>query len=126
LLINEGTGEKPSFPWPQQTNKNELTKESLPTRNLGKESFKDCSNGKISQMDLKSYLEEIKAVLFGAEGIGYAYLFGSALKRLLPDSDVDILVGGDLDFEQKTALAMEFVFTFEKECGPRPGERVLP
>jgi predicted nucleotidyltransferase len=58
-------------------------------------------------MDLKNYLEEIKAVLSGAEDIGYAYLFGSALKRLLPESDIDILVGGDLDFEQKTALAME-------------------
>jgi predicted nucleotidyltransferase len=62
---------------------------------------------KIFKMDLKSYLEEIKAVLSEAEGIGYAYLFGSALKQLLPESDVDILVGGDLDFEQKTALALK-------------------
>ncbi len=42
-----------------------------------------------------------------AESIGYAYLFGSALRRMLPESDIDILVGGNLDFEQRTALAME-------------------
>jgi hypothetical protein len=34
-------------------------------------------------------------------------VFGSAIKRLVPDSDVDILLGGDFDFEQKTRLAME-------------------
>ena len=53
------------------------------------------------------YIAEIRGILSRVEGVDYAYLFGSALKRLLPDSDVDILLGGDFDFEQKTRLAME-------------------
>ncbi len=58
-------------------------------------------------MEIERYIDEIKAVLAPVEGIGYAYLFGSALNRLLPDSDIDILLGGDLDFDEKTRLAME-------------------
>jgi predicted nucleotidyltransferase len=58
-------------------------------------------------MDLPKYVAEIKEILSRVEGVDYAYLFGSALKRLLPDSDIDILLGGDFDFDQKTSLAME-------------------
>jgi len=41
-------------------------------------------------MEKNQYSNEIKAVLAPVEGIDYAYLFGSALNRLLPDSDIDI------------------------------------
>jgi len=58
-------------------------------------------------MDLTNYVAEIKGILSRVERVDYAYLFGSALKRLLPDSDIDILLGGDFDFDQKTSLAME-------------------
>ena len=58
-------------------------------------------------MDLTNYVAEIKGILSRLERVDYAYLFGSALKRVLPDSDIDILLGGDFDFEQKTRLAME-------------------
>ena len=58
-------------------------------------------------MDLAEYISEIKGILSRVEEVHYAYLFGSALKRLLPDSDIDILLGGDFDFDQKTSLAME-------------------
>jgi len=58
-------------------------------------------------MDLPKLIAEIREILCQVEGVDYAYLFGSALKRLLPDSDIDILLGGDIDFEQKTSLAME-------------------
>ena len=57
--------------------------------------------------DLTTYIAEIKQILSHVKGIDYAYLFGSALNRLLPDSDIDILVGGDLGFDQKTKLSME-------------------
>jgi predicted nucleotidyltransferase len=58
-------------------------------------------------MDLAKYIAEIKGILSRVEGVDYAYLFGSALNQLLPDSDIDILLGGDFDFEQKTRLAMK-------------------
>jgi predicted nucleotidyltransferase len=65
-------------------------------------------------MELKQYIDVIGGILSRAEGIGYAYLFGSALKRLLPESDIDILVGGDLDFKLKTTLAMELSLRLER------------
>jgi predicted nucleotidyltransferase len=58
-------------------------------------------------MEVNQYIDEIKAVLAPVEGLDYAYLFGSALNRLLPNSDIDILVGGDLDFGRKTRLSMD-------------------
>lgn len=36
----------------------------------------------------------------------YAILFGSALKRLLAHSDIDLLIGGDLDAGQKADLSV--------------------
>lgn len=56
---------------------------------------------------MNQYIDEIKTVLVPVEGLDYVYLFGSALNRLLPDSDIDILVGGDLDFGRKTRLSMD-------------------
>ena len=58
-------------------------------------------------MEVNQYIDEIKTVLAPVEGLDYAYLFGSALNRLLPDSDIDILVGGDLDFGRETRLSMD-------------------
>ncbi len=58
--------------------------------------------------------------------MAYAILFGSALKHLLAHSDIDLLIGGDLDSSQKTdlsaALALELrrpidiVSTKEARC----------
>jgi predicted nucleotidyltransferase len=58
-------------------------------------------------MEVNQYIDEIKTVLAPVEGLDYVYLFGSALNRLLPDSDIDILAGGDLDFGRKTRLSMD-------------------
>jgi uncharacterized protein len=66
-------------------------------------------------MDSQKFIAEIKDTLSQHEGIDYAYLFGSALKRLLPDSDVDILLGGNLDFEQKNRLAMELSLRLKRD-----------
>ena len=71
-------------------------------------------------------IEKIKSVLSGRGGVAYAILFGSALKHLLVHSDIDLLIGGDLDSSQKTdlsaALALELrrpidiVSTREARC----------
>jgi predicted nucleotidyltransferase len=65
-------------------------------------------------MELNEFIDEIRSVLSQAEGIDYAFLFGSALRRLLPDSDLDILVGGELDFDQKNRLAMKLALRLKR------------
>jgi predicted nucleotidyltransferase len=54
----------------------------------------------------KTEIENIKSVLSRRKGVDYAILFGSALKHLLAHSDIDLLIGGDLDLRQKTDLSM--------------------
>ena len=55
----------------------------------------------------KNEIENIKSVVFGRTEVDYAFLFGSALKHLLAHSDIDLLIGGDLDPRQKADLLME-------------------
>ena len=57
--------------------------------------------------DTKEIIEEIAHVLKPVKSIGYVFLFGSALTRLLPQSDIDILIGGEMDFNQKMLLMAE-------------------
>jgi predicted nucleotidyltransferase len=74
----------------------------------------------------KTEIEKIKSVVSGRRGVAYAILFGSAVKHLLAHSDIDLLIGGDLDPGQKTdlsaALALELrrpidiVLTKEARC----------
>jgi len=74
----------------------------------------------------KTEIEKIKSVVSGGRGVAYAILFGSAVKHLLAHSDIDLLIGGDLDPGQKTdlsaALALELhrpidiVLTKEARC----------
>lgn len=52
----------------------------------------------------KEIIDKIDHVLGPVESIDYAFLFGSALKRLLPQSDIDILIGGKMEFDQKMLL----------------------
>jgi predicted nucleotidyltransferase len=65
--------------------------------------------------NLPEYIDEIKQILSRVRGIDYAFLFGSTLNRRLPNSDIDILVGGDLDFSQKTSLASELSLRLKKD-----------
>jgi predicted nucleotidyltransferase len=53
----------------------------------------------------KIEIEKIKSVVSGRRGIAYTILFGSALKHLLAHSDIDLLIGGDLDQSQKIDLS---------------------
>ena len=61
----------------------------------------------LSEIDI----ETIKSVVSRRKEISYAILFGSALERLLPHSDIDLLIGGNLDRKMKsdlsTALALQ-------------------
>jgi predicted nucleotidyltransferase len=49
-------------------------------------------------------VDKIYHILNPMESIDYAFLFGSALRKLLPQSDIDILIGGEMDFDQKMLL----------------------
>ena len=62
----------------------------------------------------KDFLISIRRVLSRKRKIDYAFLFGSALKRLRPDSDVDILIGGNLNFGEKTDLAMDLAIRLKR------------
>lgn len=74
----------------------------------------------------KTEIEKIESVIVRREEVVYAILFGSALKRLLSHSDIDLLIGGDLDVRQKTDLSatlslelrrpIDIVLTKEARC----------
>ncbi len=53
---------------------------------------------------IQDIADSIEQVLRPVESIDYAFLFGSATGSLLPGSDIDILVGGDVDFNQRLSL----------------------
>lgn len=52
-------------------------------------------------------VNKIDQVLRSVESIDYAFLFGSALRKLLPQSDIDILIGGEIDFDRRLLLTAE-------------------
>ena len=58
---------------------------------------------------------KIKEALSKFEGIGYVFLFGSSLDKMRPESDVDILLGGDLTHADRTDLAMELELIFKRK-----------
>ena len=58
-------------------------------------------------MTTKEIIDKIDQVLRPVESVAYAFLFGSALQRLLPQSDIDILIGGTIDFDRKLLLTAE-------------------
>ncbi len=53
------------------------------------------------------YIEKIKTVLVKFKNIDYAFIFGSITKILLPESDIDILIGGELDFSERVDISIE-------------------
>jgi predicted nucleotidyltransferase len=74
----------------------------------------------------KTEIEKIISVVSSRRGIAYAVLFGSALKHLLAHSDIDLLIGGNLDTNQKIDLSatlalqlrrsVDIVLTKEARC----------
>lgn len=61
----------------------------------------------MTTVSVDDILEKIESVLMPVKAVDYAFLFGSALHRLLPQSDIDILIGGDLDFDRRLLLTAE-------------------
>ena len=55
----------------------------------------------------QSEIEKIKSVVSSKKGLAYAILFGSALRRLFPHSDIDLMIGGELTPLEKIDLSME-------------------
>jgi len=66
-------------------------------------------------MNEKDYLNSTREVLSRRGKIDYAFLFGSALKQLRPDSDIDILIGGLLNFGEKSNLAMDLAIRLKRD-----------
>lgn len=60
------------------------------------------------------YPEIIRKVLSDDERVAYAYLFGSVLTHLRDDSDIDILVGGDLDFDTRMDLTAKLSLALKR------------
>ena len=59
-------------------------------------------------------IQKIKSVISQKEEISYALLFGSARKRLLAHSDIDLLIGGDLNKNLKDDLSMELTLELKR------------
>jgi predicted nucleotidyltransferase len=63
----------------------------------------------------KAEIENIRSVVSSRRGVAYAILFGSALKRLLAHSDIDLMVGGELTPVEKADLLMELAVQLRRQ-----------
>jgi len=63
----------------------------------------------------EEYIKKIREVLSKFKKIDYAFIFGSVLKRPFQDSDVDILLGADLNTFEKIDLAMELELILKRK-----------
>ena len=64
---------------------------------------------------LEEYIKKIREVVSKSKKIDYAFLFGSVLKRPLPESDVDILLGAHLKPFEKIDLAVELELLLKRK-----------
>jgi len=69
---------------------------------------------------IEKYIGEIRKVLSEFEKIDYAFIFGSVLKKPLPGSDVDILVGAHLEPSGKIDLAMKLELILKRKVDVVP------
>ena len=60
-------------------------------------------------------IEKIRTVVASRRGVAYAILFGSALKRLLARSDIDLMVGGEVSPVAKADLWMELAIELGRQ-----------
>ena len=58
--------------------------------------------------------------------VSYAYLFGSGLTKLCGESDIDILVGGNLDFDSRMGLTAKLVLALRRSVDIVPAEDARP
>ena len=52
-------------------------------------------------------IEKIRSAVSSRKGVAYVILFGSATRRLLSHSDIDLMIGGELSSVEKADLSME-------------------
>ncbi len=60
-------------------------------------------------------IEKIRSILSSREGVAYAFLFGSALKRLAAHSDIDLMIGGELSPVEKADLLAELTVQLRRQ-----------
>ena len=60
-------------------------------------------------------IDKVKEILKKNRSVKYAFLFGSIIKKPSPCSDVDILIGGELDFSERTDLALELELILKRK-----------
>jgi len=60
-------------------------------------------------------VEKVRSVVSSRRGIAYAILFGSALKRLRAQSDIDLMVEGELSPVEKADLLMELAIELRRQ-----------
>lgn len=73
-------------------------------------------------MMIEDYIGKIREVLSKSKNIEYAFVFGSALRRLLPESDVDILIGGKLNSFERINLAFELELILKRKVDVVPAQ----
>ncbi len=66
-------------------------------------------------MALEEYKKHIRTFFEKIPDIDYVFLFGSVLKRLRPDSDIDILISGQLTIDQQLTLPVELGNIFKRK-----------
>ncbi len=64
---------------------------------------------------IEEFTKAINETLSKYERIDYAYIFGSFLKRPLKNSDIDILLGADLNPFEQIDLAMELELILKRK-----------
>jgi len=52
-------------------------------------------------------IERIRSAVSSKQGVAYAILFGSALRRLLTYSDIDLMIGGELSPRERADLSID-------------------
>ena len=67
-----------------------------------------------SVMLSQDFLNKIKRIFSRSRKIEYVFLFGSSLKKLTPESDVDFLIGGDLSFSERADLTMKLALALKR------------
>lgn len=77
-------------------------------------------------MTLEKQKDIIEGVLSPVDSVTYAFLFGSALTKLRKDSDVDILVGGDLDFDTRMDLTARLALALKRTVDLVPAQQTRP
>ena len=66
-------------------------------------------------MELNECKNQIREFFVKIPGIDYLFLFGSALKTLRPESDIDILISGQLTIEERLKLSVELGEVFKRK-----------